>query len=148
MRSLPKFAFIIPACVALAACSSIAKEQTKFQTKTLADGSTLHYNVNVAPTKAWGCRRVGKTLTDSWGAVQTKAQFHFGGPVEYMAGEGVDYLNKNPVHANYMNINLPADVSVADVEVTAFKKAHVYFYQCKKINPENRLGRQSGVEIS
>lgn len=149
MKTSSKFLVLLPVCAALAACSSIGKLQNKYLTKTLANGSTLHYNINVAPTSAWGCHRVGKTLSYNWGWARTKAQFHLGGIYEYLADQGVDYLNKNHIRANYMNMQLPVGVSVEDIDVSDIKgTAHLYFYQCRKINPNNAAGDHAHVSFS
>ncbi len=136
-------------------CSTIAKEQNENLTKTLPDGSILHYNTNVTPTADWGCTAVG-TQSYNWDLIQTKAQFTFSGPYGLLVDNAVDYLTQNNLKANYVNIIIPeshtlsfsdSTDSTSSYNMNPDSQAVITLYNCKLINPDLKAGATEGTDI-
>lgn len=158
-----RFLPLITGCVLLAACSAmtslkkdLAQLQTKQSVTTMPNGSKVHFNTNLSPTRDWGCRQIGQPQSYNWAKVQMEAQYHFKTSYLFLINKGIDYLVSNNLTANYINAFIPEGRTVSFSNSARTRdyfnihpraKTTLYFYQCKRINPQYKLGSKKDIDF-
>lgn len=137
----------------LTGCSSLSTLQ--MQHKTLSSGQAVTVDEDVKPSDSWGCKFLTSSTGYNWDDIKSKATWKFTSPNYLLADMLVDYANQNNIKANYINMILPGDYSVTMTsgkysETTDYGRGQAYgeYYQCQQINPDHKVGHQSGVNVA
>ena len=146
-----KILCIITTIVLISGCSSfimpnLAKLQ--MQQKKLDNGKEVNINVNVEPTDEWSCKVISEKQGYNWRDLETKGQFtYLQGGRGLLIEKAIEYANINNLAINYINLEIP-DEDTTTIGHGGFsigihnnynENAYANFYQCKQINPENKL---------
>lgn len=140
--------------VTLSACSTMA--QLQLQKKQLSDGSVATIAHNLPPTADWGCKQIGTPQAYNWAMLKTQGQFNIKkGPYGMLADKAVGYANQQGLKPNYINLQIPNETTFT----AGYKRsstsynfssamAVASYYQCQRINPQNKIGWQKKTDTA
>ncbi len=155
MKIVLPLLFISSAAVLFSGCSSMNAMHDKLadmemQKKQLANGQTVYLDINLEPTPAWGCDKIGARQAYDWRLLQTEGQFTLSGKYGLFTEKAIAYANQNNLSPNYINLIIPEDksfsVSVNKEDIykeDSTNNVYADYYQCDRINPEHKIGVQT-----
>lgn len=149
LNKTQQFLFITCLTFSLSGCTTLAKLQ--MQKENLANGNTVYIN-SVVPEPSWNCLQIANASPQwNWGWLSLQATLH---PFTYnnipylvLKQKAIDFANQHNLSPNYIYLSIPSGISVGSLNLDSMESASASYYNCERINPDNKIAYGTGIGV-